>query len=522
MSLYGKFTELGEADDEVAGILEEYADEVEDLTRRARLVRDDCESAWAAIWARRAEALGPVQESLLGWSLDWDEVRTVGLSIPSAATTEPAWIDTDAWQGAIDDFTTARAAYRRLRHERQELDAATEVRLRQVQLFATLSDDWHVSPRGVSAMVDAWAGDISSVTAEALAAVDDPHLVAQIWASLTGDQQRALIAAGPLLLGGLAGLPPWARVAANKLNAKARIRQINRVLDAQPDPYRPLTDDELAKLKAERSYLTDAVDGKFGLCYYDHKTDSIIEMIGEITPETTEINTYVPGTYTSALSFYGGGVQQVGEWLHGRDPNIVSFVWKVGSFPGENPTTGGADLTRIGEANDEDYTLGKGAQVAAFQTELHTATGPTNADFNGIGHSWGLAAITSAEVAGARFDNVVSLAGAGMPEIWRPNPGTEYAHYSYTDILSMGQDLGLVWNGRNPDADPAFDSTVYERDGDFDLPLYSGTSPYTGTPTANPAPTIPASTKAMDNHNLIATNKPENRRGLESVLKEIR
>ncbi|WP_226533893.1 hypothetical protein [Microbacterium paraoxydans] len=519
VSLYGKYTELGDADEEVTQIMVEYADGVEDLTRRAKLVHDDCVSAWAAIWTRRSEALGPVQESLLGWSLDWDEVRAVGLTVPSGAGTDPVWIDTTAWQSAIDEFTVARDAYRRLGRERQELDAATEARLRRVPLFSTLSADWDVSPRGISAMVDVWADDTSSITADALAAMDDPNLVARIWAALTGDQQHALIVAGPLLLGGLAGLPPWARVAANKLNAKARIRRIDRVLGAQPDPYRPLTDDEIAKLRAERSYLSDAVDGKFGLYYYDHQTDSIIEMIGEITPETTEINTYVPGTYTSALSFYDGGVQQVGEWLHDRDPSIVTFVWKVGSFPGENPTTGGADLTRIGEADDEDYTLGKGEQVASFQAELRAATGPTDADYNGIGHSWGLAAITSSEIAGANFDNVVSLAGAGMPETWHPNPGTEYAHYSYTDILSMGQDLGLVWDGRNPDADPAFDSTIYTREGDFDLPLYSGTGPYTGMPPMDPAPTIPASTTAMDNHNLIATDKPDNRRVLWDVLK---
>ncbi|REJ05182.1 hypothetical protein DY023_11465 [Microbacterium bovistercoris] len=222
VSLHGKFTELSDADDQVAQIVADYANGVEDLTRRARLVRDDCDNAWAAIWTRRAEALGPVQEALLSWSLGWDEVRAVGLSVPSGGTTEPTWIDTGAWQGAIDEFTAARDAYRRLAQERENLDAATEARLRQVQLFATLSDDWHVSPRGVSAMVDAWAGDTSSVTAEALAAVDDPNLVAQIWASLTRDQQHALIVAGPMLLGGLAGLPPrtptssaWAKTSAS-------------------------------------------------------------------------------------------------------------------------------------------------------------------------------------------------------------------------------------------------------------------------------------------------------------------
>lgn len=36
------------------------------------------------------------------------------------------------------------------------------------------------------------------------------------------------------------------------------------------------------------------------------------------------------------------------------------------------------------------------------------------AEQTSIGHSWGLANVTSSEVAGARYDTVISLAGAGM------------------------------------------------------------------------------------------------------------
>lgn len=522
VSLYGKFSDLGAADDEAAGILEEYASAVDELARRADSVRDDCESAWKAIWARRADALGPVQEFFIGWALDWDEVRTVGISFSADAGNDPVWIDTRAWQTAIDDFTSSRAAYRALRKEREALDADTADRLHGVKLFARLSDEWKLGPRGTSAIVDAWAGDTSSVTAEALVAVKDPILVAQVWASLTEEQQNALIAGSPLLLGGLAGLPPWARVAANRLNAKTRIREITRVLDAQPDPYRPLTDDEMHKLEAERDYLQAAANGKIGLYYYDHRTDSIIEMIGEITPETTEINTYVPGTFTSAFSFYDNGVQQVGRWLNAQDPGVVTFVWKVGAFPGETPATGGAHIfPDILEADDVDFTLEKGKQLADFQAELRASVTQKSADFNGVGHSWGLAAVTSAEVAGADFDTVVSLAGAGMPSEWEAQAATDYAHYSYVDVLSMAQESGLVWEGRNPGDDPSFDSHIYARDGDFDLPLATGVNPQTGMPSQNPVPTIPASTVAFDNHNLIASDNTSNRKALREMLWEL-
>ncbi|MFT3797003.1 hypothetical protein [Microbacterium sp.] len=253
------------------------------------------------------------------------------------------------------------------------------------------------------------------------------------------------------------------------------------------------------------------------LYLYDHTTDSIIEMIGTPGPDTTAINTYVPGTYTSVFSFYNSGVQQVGQWLN-TDPGVVTFVWKVGAFPGENPSDGGQDLTRILEANDETFTLGKGQQIAAFDRELRTAVGTsTSAEFNGIGHSWGLAAITSAEVAGSDYANVVSLAGAGMPEGWVKHEGTVYSHFSYRDALSMAQQSGVVWEGNNPGASADFVQHQYARDGDYRLLLPTSTAPYAGGVSVTPPAEFLGSTHALDNHNLIASDDPENARVLRDV-----
>lgn len=70
---------------------------------------------------------------------------------------------------------------------------------------------------------------------------------------------------------------------------------------------------------AERGYLQKVIDGTVQLYLYDPSSLSIVEMIGTPGPETTAINTYIPGTFTSLFSFYHGDVQQVGSWLDSSD-----------------------------------------------------------------------------------------------------------------------------------------------------------------------------------------------------------
>lgn len=84
-----------------------------------------------------------------------------------------------------------------------------------------------------------------------------------------------------------------------------------------------------------------------------------------------------------------------------------------------------------------------------------------------------MTADTSAEVAGAEYDQIHSLAGAGMPGGWEADPGTTYSHWAYTDALTMIQETGTVWGGNIPANIPAnssaFDSRIYEREEDFDI-----------------------------------------------------
>ena len=122
-------------------------------------------------------------------------------------------------------------------------------------------------------------------------------------------------------------------------------------------------------------------------------------------------------------------------------PGTLAFVYKDGLFPGENPDVGGADPLRIVEANDQQRAVEAGRQLSRFEAGMRADPQLAAAEQDAFGHSWGLANVTSAEVAGAEFDKVVSLSGAGMLPEWMPDPDTVYTDLSYRDILQTGQEL---------------------------------------------------------------------------------
>lgn len=351
-----------------------------------------------------------------------------------------------------------------------------------------------------------------------------PADVAAWWGALTTDQQTAFVLGAPALIGSLGGITPLGRRAANQVNAHHRIQaieaeQASRAALASERGGRystPGTFDDA--LDREREYLQRVVSGEVQLYLYDLDNFSIIEMIGTLGPNTTSVTTYVPGTYTSKFSFFNteNGVAQVGDWMNRRDPNMFTFVWKEGPFPGEDHNSGSANFLRIGEANEEERTLKTGELLAQFQNEIAASSSHiASAESIARGHSWGLAAATASEIAGAHYDQVHSIAGAGMPSAWEPDPQTAYFHWSYVDALSMAQTAPIVWGGNIPSTHPAFESTIYERDGDFDLYLPGPGRDQAFSPT--PPPSIPATTDPIGNHDLIASQQEENQKALRDM-----
>ena len=171
----------------------------------------------------------------------------------------------------------------------------------------------------------------------------DPDAAHDWWESLTPAEQARLIENAPELVGGLDGVPPLDRVAANANIAGDQIAandktiaEIERDLDLlKLHPFgSELTEkvlrDALKDLKSENKYLQEAVDGDVQLYTYDRGADRIVEMIGN--PETaTQQLTWIPGTATDMKSFYTHGVQGLSETLAKQVPDTVAFVMKDGT-----------------------------------------------------------------------------------------------------------------------------------------------------------------------------------------------
>lgn len=342
-----------------------------------------------------------------------------------------------------------------------------------------------------------------------------PDLVAQIqqhssaeevaswWTQLSSDERQTLMLGASSLIGSLNGVSPSARVGANLLNASARQREVaSEIAALKAEKTAPGFGNEVAiqKLQAEQGYLQKVTAGEIQLYLYDSDSASIIEMIGTPSIATARTLTYVPGTFTSELSFYKNEVQPVARWLTKRDTEMVAFVWKEGSFPGEDPQQGNIDLLRIGESNDDERAATSGQMLREFEVGLRASSDHLAATTQiAAGHSWGLLPITEAEELDVHFDQVHSLAGAGMPENWRRDEETSYHHWAYLDILGMAQLTGQVWDGRVPQYNEIFSQHLQMRD-DEPLGYY-----------------VPLSDRLMDNHNLIASDRPENQEMLDDL-----
>ena len=323
--------------------------------------------------------------------------------------------------------------------------------------------------------------------------------VASIWQLLTatpGFDADKILKKYAHVLGALDGMPALARVTANKYNAE----RIMKTIEAELAALKP-GDKNASYLQKQIEYLTKVVNGEVQLYLYDPAASRIVEMLGTPGPDTIRAITYVPGTYTSLHSFHNGGVQHIAKYLTGKKglPGSVAFVYKDGIFPGENEKTGNANMLRITEANDLEFGRSAGEQLERFQAGMRADPYLSGVKQMGVGHSWGLANLTSSEVAGARYDKVISLAGAWMLPDWEPAATTAYLDVSYEDVLTRAQREGYVGEGRYPRRDPAFTSLVY--------PGYGG-----DTPDLN---------ELVANHNLIATTDDDNQDVIDTFKKAL-
>lgn len=346
------------------------------------------------------------------------------------------------------------------------------------------------------------------------------------WAALPPATRTAMTHGAPDVVGALGGVPPLDRVVANRVVAQDRLpavrRHIERLEALLSEGAMATLQAErrsaLDRLNAERDYLQRVVAGDVQLVLYQPDENRIAEMIGTPGADTRRVLTYVPGTFTSVDKFYGGGAQALPAWLVDQDSEMVAFVWKGADFPGDNEGSGGIEqLAGIGEANDQARAAPAGEALAHFVGEMRTDAEVARASQVAGGYSWGLVPVTGSEVAGVHYDAVHSFAGAWMPLDWVPDAKTRYFHWSYTDFLSMAQDAGLVGKGRNPDTHPGFHSRVYDRPGDYDMPLGGDLAPFL-TPKG---PSLRISGDPFGSHELIVSDQPENLRPREDMRNSI-
>jgi len=343
-----------------------------------------------------------------------------------------------------------------------------------------------------------------------------PEQVAAAWAALaagSGADADALLRRYADALGSLDGMPALARVRANRYRA-------SRLLDAVEAELERVRSGELSGgenyatyLSRELAYLRKVRSGDIQLYLYDRNSSRIIEMIGTPGPGTARTITYVPGTFANLNGFFSGGVQQVARYLVDNLPGTVAFVYKDGLFPGEQQRTIASPVLPHGvlEANDPDMARAAGRQLAAFATAMRADPLLSDAKQIGIGHSWGLANVTSSEVAGARYDTVLSLSGAGMLPEWKAASKTSYYDLSYDDILQRAEREGYVWKGKNPRHTKDFTS----------LPYYEG-----------PDDAVLQDTSArglskglgvlLENHNLITEVSEGNQDALDDMLRMVK
>lgn len=353
-----------------------------------------------------------------------------------------------------------------------------------------------------------------------------PGAVKAWWDALPPERRTALIDGAPEVMGALGGLPPLARVAANRIVARDRLPTVEREIarleslmsEGSMATLRAERQSKIDQLMVQRAYLDRVVAGDVQLVLYEPDENRIAEMIGSPGLATRRVLTYVPGTFTSIHSFYGGAAQELARWITKHDPGMVAFVWKGTEFPGDVASVGLADqVVGIDEANQQNRALPAGESLARFASEMRTDVDVAQARQIGGGYSWGLVPLTGSELAGTQYDSIHSFAGAWIPHEWRPDPKTVYSHWSYTDFLSIAQDFGLVGDGRNPDVTPEFQRHVFDRPGDYDVPLGGDLAPFLDAD----GPSVRVSVNAMENHQLIVSTRPENLQAREAFYSEI-
>lgn len=314
-----------------------------------------------------------------------------------------------------------------------------------------------------------------------------PDDVKDWWDSL-GDRQDDYLAAHPYEVGNTDGIPMEVRAEGNRITAEQRLHQLENTANYTYESMH------------EKEYLRNVINGTIQLVAYDPEQGNLIEMIGTLSPETTTVLTYVPGTLATDDGFFDGSTQGVAHYLANADPTdgTVAFVYKNSEFP-QDPT--------MLQSRDQEFGMAAGRTLHDFESGLDLEV-PPGAQTVSVSHSWGEGAVSSAEYLGSHYDKQISLSGAWMPDDWTADPNTEYHHFSYDfDALRTAQGLGLVAE-QYPGGSPTFTQHVYDDPNDnFQIGDVKITTQWDAK---------------IENHSLIANAEdPRNRQAMQDLARAV-
>ena len=418
--------------DGISAAVSAYATDLEGLKSEAARRLRAAQHAYDQIFVRRAEALSEASEFVTGWALGWDAVL-------------PSWMYVDdpgylrRWQGAIDDYCTARASYNALADERAAIDRRAVNAIAAVPLIATVTRGGKVGGAGFAAASLAWAGDVNAITAESLAGLGDPDIIRETWNAMDPAARDALIAASALIVGNLNGIPIRDRVTANHKNIRdeiarreAEIARLQARLDAMDTrnrwsaASRKSLSDQIAELRGPieswRKLLKDNyiwwdeakvqhVEEEAGarVVVFDPTADAIATYQGPIDPVTGDIPAWVgnvavsvPGTTTTMTSFADGtGANIYGAAVRAAGPGVAVFQWAGGTFP----------QLELPGPTDSSFAQDLAPKLKDFVAGIAR---PTTSTLTVVAHSYGAAVLGLAEKAGLEADRIFYVSPAGM------------------------------------------------------------------------------------------------------------
>lgn len=408
----------------VGRALHAYARQVASLRARERdtiALIDEGLGALAALAAETASACGARPAGPGGWRrFPVDAAAGLDAAVHGRAQAGELAVLRSRWQRAVTEVEAHLQRHRGLVRERDDADAAcaraisaTTAGIR-VHAFGALAGSVTIAITGVRPSREG-----TRATLGMLLAAGTPSQARRVWRSLTGAERIAAIGADPALVSSRAGVDLADRVLASRQVAIAEHRRL-RTLDA------PVPEQQIA-------YLKRVAEGRVSLVSYQPGGDRIIEMIGAPGASTRHALIYLPGTGAAQSGFWSGETSRVARALTEEGAgSVVAFVYK--DRPWISWTGAGATTANL----DEPGLSAIGKEVAEFVSSLRADPAlPSDAVFDGIGHSAGLSVLAASETAGARYATVTSLSGSALPAGWTPNPGTAYAHHQYdTDFIN--------------------------------------------------------------------------------------